>query len=276
MASQRLGQHFLEDSTVVETIVEAAELRPTDTVVEIGPGRGALTSDLVAGARRALLIEYDTDLANQMAARYESNTTVRVLHADAREFGADLDPWLRDTAYKVVGNLPYYAANPILRNFLESTRQPEVLVVMVQREVGRDITANPGRMSLLSISVQVYAEVEQIIDVLPESFDPPPKVHSSVVRLKPTGSPQVKWESAEDFFRLVRSGFKSPRKQLHNSIADGLLIHSDDARKLLKQVGIEATRRPATLSIGEWQLLYDTWVDAGRPFQVPTPQQFGT
>ncbi len=211
-----------------------------------------------------------------MAARYESNTTVRVLHADAREFGADLDPWLRDTAYKVVGNLPYYAANPILRNFLESTRQPEVLVVMVQREVGRDITANPGRMSLLSISVQVYAEVEQIIDVLPESFDPPPKVHSSVVRLKPTGSPQVKWESAEDFFRLVRSGFKSPRKQLHNSIADGLLIHSDDARKLLKQVGIEATRRPATLSIGEWQLLYDTWVDAGRPFQVPTPQQFGT
>ncbi|HJP28169.1 MAG TPA: rRNA adenine N-6-methyltransferase family protein, partial [Dehalococcoidia bacterium] len=124
MPPQRLGQHFLVDVSVINTIIEAADLCSNDTVVEIGPGRGALTDRLVEDAGRVLLLEYDTDLADRLAFKYESNSNVRVLNVDAREFGSDLDPWLVDSDYKVVANLPYYAANPITRNFLESSRKP--------------------------------------------------------------------------------------------------------------------------------------------------------
>jgi 16S rRNA (adenine1518-N6/adenine1519-N6)-dimethyltransferase len=269
MTPQRLGQHFLEDSSVVDSILAAAELRSTDTVVEIGPGRGALTGELVNRSGRVLLIEYDTDLADRLELKYQDNPGVRVLNADARDFGSDLDPWLTEGPYKVVGNLPYYAANPIVRNFLESTRKPSLMVVMVQREVARDMTAQPGDMSLLSVAIQVYAKAEHIIDVPPECFNPPPKVHSSVIKLSPTPEPTVQFESAEDFFNLVRKGFKSPRKQLHNSLSDGLFIALQDARMLVELTGFETSRRPATLSIADWQVLYDTWVKQGRPEQVP-------
>ena len=269
MTPQRLGQHFLEDSSVVDSILAAAELRSTDTVVEIGPGRGALTGELVNRSGRVLLIEYDTDLADRLELKYQDNPGVRVLNADARDFGSDLDPWLTEGPYKVVGNLPYYAANPIVRNFLESTRKPSLMVVMVQREVARDMTAQPGDMSLLSVAIQVYAKAEHIVDVPPECFNPPPKVHSSVIKLSPTPEPTVQFESAEDFFNLVRKGFKSPRKQLHNSLSDGLFIALQDARMLVELTGFETSRRPATLSIADWQVLYDTWVKQGRPEQVP-------
>ncbi|MDP6667595.1 MAG: 16S rRNA (adenine(1518)-N(6)/adenine(1519)-N(6))-dimethyltransferase RsmA [Dehalococcoidia bacterium] len=269
MAPQRLGQHFLKDTAVVESIIAAADLSPTETVVEIGPGRGALTEELVRRAGRTLLIEYDIDLADWLAAKYESDPNVRVLNADARLFGSDLDPWLTESDYKTVGNLPYYAANPIVRNFLESTRKPTAMVIMVQREVAREMAATPGEMSLLSVAVQVYAETEHIVDVPPESFNPPPKVHSSVLKLTPTATPRVRFESAEDFFNLVRKGFRSPRKQLHNSLSDGLFIALEDARSLVELTGFETSRRPATLSIADWQVLYDTWVGQGRPEQVP-------
>lgn len=269
MTPQRLGQHFLQDTSVVAAIIDAADLNSNDTVVEVGPGRGALTGDLVNQAGRVLLLEYDSDLAERLAAKYESTENVRVLNADAREFGSDLDPWLRESDYKVVGNLPYYAANPIVRNFLESTRQPSSMIVMVQREVGRDMAAKPGDMSLLSVAVQVYAAAEHVIDVPPECFSPPPKVHSTVLKLTPGARPMVHWESADDFFSLVRKGFKSPRKQLHNSLSDGLFISLEDARSLVEETGFETTRRPATLSIADWQTLYDVWVERGRPSQVP-------
>jgi len=269
MAPPRLGQHFLKDPAVVDSIIAAADLKPTDTVVEIGPGRGALTEELVSRSGRVLLVEYDADLADRLTEKYEKNPNVRVLNADARVFGSDLDPWLIEGPYKVVGNLPYYAANPIVRNFLESTRKPSLMVVMVQREVARDMTAQPGDMSLLSVAIQVYAKAEHIIDVPPECFNPPPKVHSSVIKLSPTPEPTVQFESAEDFFNLVRKGFKSPRKQLHNSLSDGLFIALQDARMLVELTGFETSRRPATLSIADWQVLYDTWVKQGRPEQVP-------
>lgn len=268
MSPQRLGQHFLEDATVVSAIIDAADLNSADTVVEVGPGRGALTTDLVERAGRVLLLEFDSYLADQLAAKYESNPDVRVLNVDAREFGSDLDPWLIEGDYKVVANLPYYAANPITRNFLESTRKPISMVIMIQREVANDMAAEPGDMSLLSLAVQIYSTAEHVIDVPPECFNPPPKVHSSVIKLVPSVELRLKFESVDDFFKLARSGFKSPRKQLHNSLSDGLFIPLEDARSLVEQTGLETSRRPATLSLDDWQVLYDGWVDAGRPAQV--------
>jgi 16S rRNA (adenine1518-N6/adenine1519-N6)-dimethyltransferase len=268
MAPQRLGQHFLEDAAVIDAIIDAADLSADGTVVEVGPGRGALTGRLVESAGRVLLIEFDTDLADRLAYKYESNSNVRVLNVDARDFGSDLDPWLVESDYKVVANLPYYAANPITRNFLESTRKPTSMVIMVQREVADDMAAEPGYMSLLSLAVQIYSTADHVIDAPPECFNPPPKVHSSVLRLTPSADTRLTFSSPDDFFKLARSGFKSPRKQLHNSLSDGLFIPLDEARELVSKTGFESSRRPATLSLDDWQILYDVWVKAGRPAQV--------
>jgi 16S rRNA (adenine1518-N6/adenine1519-N6)-dimethyltransferase len=268
MSPQRLGQHFLEDTTVINAIIEAADLSSNDTVVEVGPGRGALTGKLIEQAGRVLLLEFDSDLADRLAQAYESNPNVRVLNVDAREFGSDLDPWLVEADYKVVANLPYYAASPITRNFLESTRKPSSMVIMVQREVANDMSAKPGDMSLLSLAIQTYSTAEHVVDAPPECFNPPPKVHSSVLKLIPSERTRITFESADDFFTLARSGFKSPRKQLHNSLSDGLFIPLEDARKLVEKTGFETSRRPATLSLDDWQVLYDVWVRSGRPLQV--------
>ncbi|MDE0592647.1 MAG: 16S rRNA (adenine(1518)-N(6)/adenine(1519)-N(6))-dimethyltransferase RsmA [Dehalococcoidia bacterium] len=268
MSAQRLGQHFLEDTDVINSIIAAADLSSVDTVVEVGPGRGALTGHLVEQAGRVLLLEFDEKLADRLAQKYESAENVRVLNVDARDFGSDVDPWTRDGDYKVVANLPYYAANPITRNFLESTRQPTSMVIMIQREVADDMSAKPGDMSLLSLAIQIYSTTEHIVEAPPECFKPPPKVHSTVIKLTPTKKTQISFESEDDFFKLARSGFKSPRKQLHNSLSDGLFIPLKDARALVEKTGFESSRRPSTLSLSDWQILYDVWVEAGRPLQV--------
>ena len=220
-------------------------------MVEVGPGRGFLTRELVKLARRVVAVEIDETLAGGLATKLGNPPNLEVLTADART--ADLDV---EGPYKVVANLPYYAANPIVRRFLEMERQPARLVVMVQKEVALSMTASPGRMTVLSVAVQFYGSPRLVCSVPPRAFRPAPKVHSAVVSIdvKPEARKRVDDESR--FFQLVRAGFAAPRKQLRNSLAQGLRVDGAEASELLGRLGVDARRRPGTLTVEEWISLY--------------------
>ena len=258
-----LGQHFLHDSRVVQRIVDAAELNADDTLIEIGPGRGALTRRLVRMAGRVIAVELDPDLSEELPHRLDHPSNLECVMGDAREIElySLVATTFGDAAprYKVVGNLPYYAASPIIRRTLESKAPPALALFMVQKEVAESMTAKPGSMGLLSVATQFYAEARTVCTVPPSAFRPAPKVRSAVVRLDIRGAPAISVESREEFFKVVRAGFSAPRKQLHNSISHGLGIKSSLGSAILERAAIDGRRRPATLDLAEWGDLYRAW-----------------
>ena len=259
-----LGQHFLADARIAQRIVAAAQLDASDTVVEIGPGAGILTRRLVQQAGRVIAVELDADLAGQLPPRLDHPANLTVVNADARTL--DIAAVMNDAAeYKVVANLPYYAATPIVRRFLESELPPALLVVMVQREVADAMCAAPGAMSLLSVATQFYAVPSVVAQVPPRSFRPPPKVASTAVKLIVRPAPAVAVSDRDAFFALVRAGFAAPRKQLRNSLRHGSGSAPDAVAAALDAAGLDGQRRPATLSLSEWAALDAAWpADAPR------------
>ena len=221
-----LGQHFLCDTRVVSRIVDAAGLLPDDHVLEIGPGRGILTRRLVKEAGSVTALELDARLCEELPARLEFPDNLRCVLGDARDadFPALAVPGTKASraGYKVIGNLPYYAANPIIRRTLESQPPPSLALFMVQKEVADSMTASPGAMGLLSVATQFYAEARTVCSVPPAAFRPPPKVRSAVVRLELRERPAVETHAPQEFFDVVRAGFSAPRKQLHNSLSHGM------------------------------------------------------
>ena len=258
-----LGQHFLHDSRVVQRIVDAAGLSPDDAVVEIGPGRGVLTRRLVQLSGRVIAVELDPQLCRELPARLDHPSNLQCVMSDAREI--ELSSLVADSPqheidrYKVVGNLPYYAANPIIRRTLESDAPPSRALFMVQREVAESMTASPGSMGLLSVATQFYADARMVCSVPPSAFRPAPKVRSAVVRLDIRRNPAVTVQSREEFFQVVRAGFSAPRKQLHNSLSHGLGIETSLGSAVLEEAGVDGRRRPATLSLEEWAEIYRAW-----------------
>jgi 16S rRNA (adenine1518-N6/adenine1519-N6)-dimethyltransferase len=249
------GQHFLVRQSVLQRIVEASDLDPDDCVIEIGPGLGVLTRELASRVRRVLAVEVDEVLVATLKREFANLPNVTVLHADARNL--DIESVLgEESKYKVVANLPYYAANPIIRRFLETTRKPDSLVVMLQREVAKVMVAVPGSMSLLSVAVQFYGSPSIVITVPPASFHPVPKVTSAVVHIRVYPRTELPFDDTEAFFRLVRAGFSAPRKQLRNSLAVGLGASSYESEEVLVKAGIDHRRRAETLSLDEWSALH--------------------
>ena len=253
-----LGQHFLTDPRIANRIVAAAEPTDGDTIVEIGPGTGALTRRLAAQAGRVVAVELDQRLAAELPGRLDYPDNLTAHQGDARHLEiADL-PGV-GTEYKVVANLPYYAAAPIVRRLLESDCPPSLLVVMVQREVAEAMTAKPGAMTLMSVATQFYAEPSVVVQAPPRAFRPQPKVSSTVVKLAVRETPAATVVDRERFFALVRAGFAAPRKQLRNSLMQGTGASGDAVSGALAKAGIDGQRRPATLTIGEWGLLDAVW-----------------
>ena len=254
-AKKGLGQHFLVDERVLRKLISAAELAPSDTVVEVGPGLGILTRELAKGAGRVIAVEVDTRMAAALQETLAPWPNVAIINTDVLE--SDPGSLLGFAApYKVVGNLPYYIASAVLRHFLEAQIKPHLMVVTLQKEVAQAIVAPPGKMSLLSVSVQLYGK-PAIVDYVPaQSFYPPPKVDSAIVRIDLYERPRVAVADEAKFFKVVRGGFSAPRKQLRNSLAQGLEMAPGEAAALLEEVGISQKRRAETLSLEEWARVY--------------------
>ena len=266
-ARKRLGQHFLIDGEVLELITSAAELTPADVIVEIGPGLGVLTKELARQAGWVIAIELDNKLAALLRQTLASFNNVTIINEDILRiepralFEEQRDKFPQAiNSYKVVANLPYYITSPVLRHFLEASAKPRIMIVMVQKEVAEAIVAKPGQMSLLSVSVQFYGEPRIISYVPAKSFYPAPEVDSAILRIDLYPQPAVTVTDEGSFFELVRAGFTAPRKQIGNSLAQGLGLAKAEVLSLLERASIVPRRRAETLTLEEWARLWQVFV----------------
>jgi 16S rRNA (adenine1518-N6/adenine1519-N6)-dimethyltransferase len=247
---KRLGQNFLRDRSFLKRIVEAADLRNDDEVLEIGAGTGVLTRALLERARRVVAIELDDSLFKLLRADLGSLPNLELWHGNA----LDYDPGAGFPGpYKLVGNIPYYITGPLVRHYLETAHKPSVLVFMVQREVAERMVAAPGDLSVLGVSVQYYADAAVVARVPAGAFYPVPRVDSAIIRLVPRVEPLG--ARPEPFFRVVKAGFGMRRKQLANSLSAGLQLARPRTQELLREAAIDGTRRAETLSVSEWVAL---------------------
>ncbi len=268
-ARKGLGQHFLIDGEVLKLITSAAELTASDVILEIGPGLGILTKELARQAGWVIAIELDSKLAailEQTLAPFDNVTIINedilkiepaaLLQEQKTRFPPAIDS---PSSYKVVANLPYYITSPVLRHFLEASLKPQIMVVMVQKEVAEAIAARPGQMSVLSISVQFYGEPRIISYVPAHCFYPAPEVDSAILRIDLYPQPAVAVTDEGSFFELVRAGFTASRKQIANSLAQGLRLSKAEVLSLLEKANIVPQRRAETLTLDEWARLWQVF-----------------
>jgi 16S rRNA (adenine1518-N6/adenine1519-N6)-dimethyltransferase len=261
--NKKLGQNFLVDPVHLARIVAAGEVRAGDTVVEIGPGLGALTELLLGADARVAAVELDRGFIRVLTDRFGSNPNFRLSHADilGTKITDLLGVWLDAAArYKVVANIPYYITSAVIRHLLENDDptqpRPELLVLLMQKEVAQRIVAAPGDLSLLAISVQFYGEPEVVGTVPAGAFYPAPKVDSAILKVRPYSTPRYDVQDLDFFWQVVKAGFGQKRKQLKNSLNAGLGASGGAAiDAALSRAGISPTRRAQTLTIGEWAAL---------------------
>lgn len=249
-AKKSLGQHWLNDDVTLQAIVDAAEVVQTDHILEIGPGAGTLTKKLVAQAADVVAVEFDSQLAARLPQRVNVKN-LSVVSQDILKF--DLTSMPAD--YKVVANIPYYLTSNLIRTLSESSNQPSTAVLLIQKEVAERVAAQPGQMSLLSVTAQFYWEVSLGIAVPAHLFTPPPKVDSLVLVLHRRPAPLFDTD-AKAYFRVVKAGFSNRRKTLHNSLSAGLHMTKPDVTELLDKSGIDGRLRPQNLSLQQWYEIY--------------------
>ena len=272
--SKGLGQNFLVDKAVLAKIIETADLKANDVVLEIGPGLGTLTIELAKRVSRVIAVEKDLGMVEILKETTKDFKNVEIVHGDIlkisnfppafaeREFPIFnfkfFPSWTRSrrsgtiSNYKVVANLPYYIVSPVIRKFLEEKSQPKTMVLMVQKEVAQRICSQPPDMNLLAVSVQFHAESQIISFVSKDAFWPKPEVDSAILKITPLINANKESIDTKLFFRVVKAGFSQPRKQILNNISDKLKIEKEKVRTILLNNGVAPERRAGTLTIEEW------------------------
>ena len=257
--SKRLGQHFLRDQRTIQRIIEALGPKPGETIVEIGPGTGALTSALVESASRVIAVEFDSKLALLLSERFTSLPNFRLVIADAltTDFCAEILP---AASARLVANLPYNISTAILQRLIAQRACFKEMVVMLQREVVERVLAPAGTTDrgFISVLVEAHCEAEKLFDVAPGAFRPPPKVWSSVMRLNFRPQIDIQVKDEELLWATVSAGFAQKRKTILNNLrhATGrlqdVLRRNDGASIVLCKAEVELKRRAETLTLEEW------------------------
>lgn len=250
-----LGQHFLTDKHALEKIVSFLGLKKNDFVLEIGPGHGELTGQILnneSGIKndgiKIIAIEKDVELAEFLRKKFESCDNVEIICGDVLKLLPSIihDSSFITHGYKLIGNIPYYITGKLLRTVGELVRKPDIFVMTIQKEVAERLSAKPPRMNRLAASVQFWAKPE-IALILPRSvFHPAPEVDSATVVLKPAPARKIK---PEDYYGMVRALFSQPRKTILNNISNGMEISKDETRSKLEKAGVDGNSRPQNLSI---------------------------
>lgn len=254
------GQNFLIEDDVYDKVVEAAEVCREDIVLEIGPGLGFLTAKLAARAKQVVAVELDDKLADflKTAMMSQKITNVDIVNADITKLALNLGS---SAKYKVAANLPYNITSFFLRKFLTSGHGPELMSLLIQKEVAERIVAKPGDMSLLALSVQFYAEARIIAYVPPQAFWPAPKVDSAIIQIRMMNDELRSKKGVKDidekkFFRLAKFGFSAKRKMLKNNLAAGFHIPVAEAQAKIEQAVSDGKVRAEDLSLSDWLVLY--------------------
>jgi 16S rRNA (adenine1518-N6/adenine1519-N6)-dimethyltransferase len=256
------GQNFLQDASVVARIIEGADIQVTDWMVEIGPGTGVLTEALSKKANKVIAVELDRDLIPGLLKKFPLSSNVSIVEGDIlklhltetlKQYGWDGRP------YKIVANIPYYVTAPIIQYILRLQPQPQLVVLMIQKEVAERIVAQPGDMSILAVAVQYYADPEILFGVPKTAFHPVPQVDSAVIRLTPTHT----FHPDEDktFFRLVRAGFSARRKTLANNLSSSLHLPKEEVVQKLQAAGLSENIRAQSLSVEDWKRLQEVFIN---------------
>jgi 16S rRNA (adenine1518-N6/adenine1519-N6)-dimethyltransferase len=256
--NRRLGQNFLVDTDALQRVVAAATISAQEAVLEIGPGLGSLTRYLALAAKKVVAVELDDRLIPALRQILAPYPNIDLVQGDILA----LDPFqlmnktgILDSSYLVVANIPYYITSALIRHLLEASLPPTRMVLTVQRAVAERICANPGEMSLLALSVQVYGTPTITTHIPAGAFYPVPKVDSAVVRVEINLSPLFKAAELKTFFRLAKAGFSQKRKTLRNALAGGMRWSPVEAGAILNTIGIEPNRRAETLGLQEWAAL---------------------
>lgn len=245
--NKSLGQHWLRDREVLAHIANCADLSSEDTVLEIGPGLGTLTSELLRRSKKVVAVEFDSELARKLPAQFPGKN-LEVVNSDILSFDLSKMP----SNYAVVANVPYYITSKIVQLLMTAENKPRIAVLLVQKEVAERLAASPGDMSILAISAQIFADVS-LGDIVPsEFFTPPPKVDSQVVILETRKTPFLTDVDEKDFFRVVKAGFSAKRKKLYSSLSGGLNMPKDVTKSCLIQAGINVDNRAEALSLDDW------------------------
>ena len=260
--SKGLGQNFLIDERILDRILEASDVQAEDVVLEVGPGIGLLTRRLAERASQVVAVELDRKMVAVLGDSLKGFDNVHVITADIlaidpihellTALGLDRDTRL---SYKVVANLPYYITSAVLRHLLAASQRPGEMVVMVQREVAERIVADPGKLSLLALSVQVYGQPRIVSRVPAESFYPKPKIDSAILHVAMHAEPRVAADMLPLFFRVARAAFGQKRKQIHNSLTHNLHLPREVILAALETADIAPQRRAQALVVEEWVAL---------------------
>lgn len=254
--SEQLGQNFLIDKNVVKKIIKAAELRPKDIVLEIGPGIGVLTQKLANPRGQPLgltpgvevvAVEKDPKMVEILKETLKDFKNIEIINKDILKI-SNFEFLIPN--YKVVANLPFYITALIIRKFLESKHPPKEMVLIVQKEVAQRICSKPPKMNILAVSVQFYAKPKIISYISKKSFWPSPKVNSAIIKIVP--QKKYKDVNIDLFFKIVKTGFSHPRKQLANNLSNGLKLNKQEANDLLLSNNIQPSQRAETLTIKDW------------------------